>query len=229
MTEQASSGAAFELRSAYDPASRSISLKLTVGGGGLPAHARLALTSVIQLTPVSGEALRLVRRLASYHEFAIDNGPLAPGAEWHLGGLTPSHRPRHSNDGPVSAFVILPDESTVPVVVVSMRRIGDPAYSVQPTDAIKSASSPTAPAIVPFPTSVEIADETPITTTTAYLMGDHPVARQDTSGGDVRQGRFGGEAGGWADRRSGFHFDRGLACGGFADRGLSDLLSHGLS
>jgi hexosaminidase len=73
-----------------------------------PAGSRLALTSMIQL---DGPAR--VRREATYHEFTLDGAVLAD--------LTVGHTPRHANDGPLSAFLILPDGTTDPVAVAPMR------------------------------------------------------------------------------------------------------------
>jgi len=51
------------LRSQYDPATRTISLTLRVGAEGLPAGWRLAVTSIVQLTPAEGAGALLVDRL----------------------------------------------------------------------------------------------------------------------------------------------------------------------
>ena len=48
------------LRSAYDPAARSITLELLVADP-LPAGTRLALTSIVQLTPTPGSGAVLTR------------------------------------------------------------------------------------------------------------------------------------------------------------------------
>jgi hypothetical protein len=103
------------LRSVYDAAANTISIELVEGGHDLPTDSHLALTSVVQLTPPNGSAVRLVRRLASYHEFA-------DVATSGLTGLNLSHRPRHANDGPVSAFLIHPDGNTSALSVEPMRR-----------------------------------------------------------------------------------------------------------
>ena len=72
--------------------------------GQVPAGARLALTSLVVLSPH-------LHQIGTYHEFD-------PAA---IGALAVSHPPRHANDGPLSAFFILPDASTVPVDVAPMR------------------------------------------------------------------------------------------------------------
>lgn len=73
-----------------------------------PEGARLAITSLTVLTP------HLVQ-VGSYHE-------LDPGA---LADLQPSHPPRHANDGPLSAFLILADGSTEAVDVRPLETLVD--------------------------------------------------------------------------------------------------------
>lgn len=74
-----------------------------------PRGSRLAVTTLV---PLRGP--QLVRHEASYHEFALD------GRE--IRGLELGFAPRHANDGPTSAFVILPDGSTEALHVFPMRR-----------------------------------------------------------------------------------------------------------
>jgi len=94
-------GPVTRLESVWNPAAGTVDVTLH---GDVPDGARLALTSISQLSPAA-------TRLATYHEFDL---PLR-------GPLTPSHPPRHANDGPLSAFLILPDHSTAPVEVTPMR------------------------------------------------------------------------------------------------------------
>ena len=77
-----------------------ISLALS---GDVPAGARLAVTSQVAVAP------NLVQ-VGSYHE--LDPGRLRP--------LEVSHAPRHANDGPASAFLILADDTTVAVEVAPL-------------------------------------------------------------------------------------------------------------
>lgn len=72
--------------------------------GAVPAGARLALTSLIVLTPN-------LHQVGSYHEFD-------PSA---VTGLAVSHAPRHSNDAVRSAFWILADGSTEPIETTPLR------------------------------------------------------------------------------------------------------------
>jgi hexosaminidase len=90
-----------------------------------PAGARLALTSIVQLA-----GPELVHREGSYHEFAFAGRVLAD--------LAVGHRPRHANDGPLSAFLILPDGTTDPVHVAPMSSTTAPRTApviAEPLDA----------------------------------------------------------------------------------------------
>ena len=74
---------------------------------------RLALTSVVQLTPRTNGRTKLVARISGWHELAPADGfELPPGAVWDLDPLVCGHRPAHANDGPASAYVVLADGST---------------------------------------------------------------------------------------------------------------------
>ena len=57
------------LRSTFDPTTRSITLELELAEP-LAAGGRLALTSIVQLTPSADSGARLARQLASYHELS---------------------------------------------------------------------------------------------------------------------------------------------------------------
>jgi hexosaminidase len=87
-------------------------LRLVNGGRETLERFRLALTSVVQLTPAS-DAATLAARTSGYHELSPPAGlVLAPGDVWETGPLRCGHRPGHANDGPASSFVILADAST---------------------------------------------------------------------------------------------------------------------
>lgn len=87
------------LRSVWDGTTISLALD-----GPLPDGARLAVTSLIVLSPH-------LEQIGSYHELDVDA----------LTELTVSHPPRHANDGPLSAFLILPGGTTQPVDVEPLR------------------------------------------------------------------------------------------------------------
>ncbi len=190
MTEPKAANVPVVLRTSYDPGHRSISLELDVGERGVQGGSRLALTSIVQLTPpATATPSPLVRRLATYHEFAIGEDPVAADTTWSLVDLHVGHRPQHSNDGPVSAFVILPDDTTIPVAVEPMRRLGgapvpvDPSFEPPadpppdpPGDSRAPASN--APALVPFPVSVVVIDDTPSDQHNAHLADGPAPARQ---------------------------------------------------
>jgi hypothetical protein len=111
------------LRSVFDPTARSITLDVELSQP-LAAGGRLAVTSIVQLTPPADSAATLERQLASYHELATSQD-LSAGETWTIADLQLSHVPNHANDGPMSAFLIRPDDSISPVAVEAMRRSGD--------------------------------------------------------------------------------------------------------
>ena len=178
MTEPGSPDGSAVLRTSYDPARRSVSLELDVGPSGLPGGSRLALTSTVQLTPpAAATASPLVRRLATYHEFGIGGDPVAADTTWSLVDLHLSHRPHHSNDGPVSAFVILPDDTAIPIAVEPMRRLDTAPVPVdQPVDP--PAAAPNVPALVPFPVSFDVIDDAASDQHTAHLANGAAPARR---------------------------------------------------
>jgi hexosaminidase len=113
--------AALRLEAVYLPADDGpgrMRLRLVNTGRAPLAGFRLALTSVVQLTPEPRAPTRLVTRTSGYHELAPPaDFELPPGDVWDVGALVCGHRPDHANDGPASAFVILADGSTRPVRV----------------------------------------------------------------------------------------------------------------
>jgi len=144
------------LRSMFDPSTRSISLELALTET-LTTGGRLALTSIVQLTPGETSDAALIRRLASYHEFAPASD-LAPGSTWAVPGLSLSHVPSHANDGPVSAFLIHADNSTSPVDVEPMRRV-DVSDRAHERAADRSHGSPSTEwNLVPYPVSLNVED-----------------------------------------------------------------------
>jgi hexosaminidase len=93
-------------------------LRLVNAGRSPLAEFRLALTSVVLLTPAPGGRVELVAETAGYRELAPPPGfELVPGQVWDLGPLSCVYPAGHANDGPASAFVILADGSTRPVSV----------------------------------------------------------------------------------------------------------------
>ena len=90
------------LRSQYDAATRSISIELLTGQHGLPGGARLALTSIVQLTPPRQSPVQLSRQVGTYQEFRLGDLALGAGNGIMIPALQLSHRPRHSNDGPLT-------------------------------------------------------------------------------------------------------------------------------
>ena len=162
------------LRSTFDPSTATITLELVLSEA-LPPDARLALTSIVQLTPHATSTARLVRRLASYHELApFDHVP--SGETWSVAALRLSHVPNHANDGPVSAFLIHPDETTSPVEVEPMRRVGAGVSDQRhERDADRSHGSPSKEAnLVPYPVHLAVDDWTVAARSASLSAG--PVA-----------------------------------------------------
>lgn len=117
----------------FDAEAETISLTLTAGGTGLPAGFRLAVTSDIQLEPQDGSGVVLTERIATYHELAADPPvALVAGERWEIADLALSHQPNHANDGPSSAFLILPDGTTEATEFEPVRRVGSPPLVPHP-------------------------------------------------------------------------------------------------
>ena len=138
----------------FDPSTRSISLELALTES-LAAGERLALTSIVQLTPTETSDAEMIRRLASYHELAPSTD-LEPGSTWTAAGLSLSHVPNHANDGPVSAFLIHADNSTSPVTVEPMRRAGVSDQGHERAADRSHGSSSTEWNLVPYPVSMAL-------------------------------------------------------------------------
>ena len=163
------------LRSAFDPASRSIALEIDVTQP-IVAGSRLALTSIVQLTPTLPSTAQLVRRVSSYHELATPRA-LAPGDTWTVTCNEISHVPHHANDGPVSAFLIHPDETTSPVNVEPMRRLGDGVSDPGPSARDCSLDVPSNGwNMVPYPVAFDVVDPARRATTASFVDGPE-VAR----------------------------------------------------
>jgi len=168
------------LRSTFDPTTRLITLELDLSAS-LAAGSRMALTSIVQLTPSPGSAARLVRQLASYHELSPVRD-LVSGDTWTIADLQLSHSPNHANDGPVSAFLIHPDGSTSPVDVGPMRRAGDPQAGVSdPRQVLAGDRSHGVHGrnwnLVPYPVHSDEIDGAPSGLTSASFASGPDAAR----------------------------------------------------
>ena len=150
--------AVLTLRSAYQPDPRghgTISLRLENRGTDAVERFRLALTSVVKLDPGPDSGVRLAQRVSGYHELA--RSPelvLAPGEELVIAGLAVGHTPRHANDGPASAFVVLDDGSTIDVDVEPMTT----PEPTPPSSRGRGGSAPGVgrdPALVPWPAGID--------------------------------------------------------------------------
>lgn len=143
----------------YDAEAETISLTFVAGSTGLPGGAKLAVTSDIQLDPTAGSAAVLTARVAGYHEFVADP-PIALGAgeRWEITGLALGHQPNHANDGPASAFVILPDGSTEPVELGPMSSTAAPVQPGVGSVTVQLRDAPDQPRLVPYPQRLSVTD-----------------------------------------------------------------------
>jgi hexosaminidase len=145
------------LRSAYDrgaSAHGTVTLWLSNNGADAIERFRLALTSTVKLDPGPDGLVRLARQVSGYHELEPSRDlVLGSGEELVIAGLAVGHAPRHANDGPASAFVVLDDGSTRDVHVEPMtttetrtdsRR--DQRRTVRRTDG--------GPALIPWPATL---------------------------------------------------------------------------
>lgn len=167
------------LRSAFDPATDTIAIEVETDAP-LTAGTRLAITSIVQLAPGADSDARVVERVASYHELEPLPGSAALGAcRWVIAALAIGHRPKHANDGPVSAFLILPDATTALVDVTPMERTdaGDVPPPAGLADLGPSVDDPLAP-LVPYPSRVEVIGGARSERSVASLSSSSPaVAR----------------------------------------------------
>ena len=98
-----------------------------------PQSVRLAYTAITRIPPQTElVGARYLARTANYHEL----GPLdalvadAEGLIWQLTIPVLSHRPNHFTDGPSSAFLILPDNSTITIACAAF----EPSESIETAD-----------------------------------------------------------------------------------------------
>jgi hexosaminidase len=125
----------------------------------LPEGWRIALTSIVPLQPPP-ETARLVRRVATYHEIE-PAAPHSASPSWHVDGIGVGHRPRHANDGPTAAFVILPDGSTIDADLRPMERAGGTPSRTAPSPpsaaVTDAAAAPQVAALIPMPRDLRVA------------------------------------------------------------------------
>lgn len=128
------------LDTTYDPTlgrSGGFELRIANGSGTAVVAERLALTSIVPITPPPGSPVSIVRRVSVYHELSI-GGPIEVGAGGSsvVATVWCEFPPIHANDGPASAFLIHADDTTSPLAVAEMRRRpGDPASLAEVTAA----------------------------------------------------------------------------------------------
>lgn len=96
-----------------------VRLRLVNAGTETLSDFRIAFTSFVHLTPADDAPVDLRRRVGTYHELGAPEAfELRPGGVWDIGALECEYQLSHANDGPVRAFVIRADGSTVPVHTV---------------------------------------------------------------------------------------------------------------
>jgi hexosaminidase len=178
------------LRSRFDPGTQTVTLELQLSEA-LPPGARLALTSIVQLTPTASSGAQLTRRLASYHELAPPQA-LATGDVWTVPDLALSHVPNHANDGPVSAFLIDPDGTTSQVAVEPMRRAGGGDQRRQRVADHALGSPSTESNVVPYPVSLTV-DDAHAAARTAWFRAGPVSARAAWDAIAALDARLGGE------------------------------------
>ncbi|MET0324515.1 MAG: family 20 glycosylhydrolase [Ilumatobacteraceae bacterium] len=112
------------LESWFVPAAQgagSMRLRLVNAGREALAGFRLAFTTVVQLTIEPPAAL--VERTSGFHVVAPPSDlALGPGEVWTFAAAC-GHRPRHANDGPTGAYVVLDDGASVPVRTAPTGRV----------------------------------------------------------------------------------------------------------
>ncbi len=148
------------LHSAFNPGPpghETIDMRLENSGAGPVTQFRLALTCVLQLDPDPEGDVRLVRRVAGYHELAPAPGfVLGPGDELAITGLAVGHIPHHANDGPASAFVVLEDGSTLDVDIEPMTT-PEQTPGAPPGRGESVHRLCPGPALVPWPAAIDLS------------------------------------------------------------------------
>lgn len=158
-----SAATAFRLDSAFTPGSGGaggIALTLYNLGDRPIENFRLALTSLFRVktgSEITGG--KILEQISNYHVIAPPEGfRLERGAAWSISADQLSHPLTHYNFGPKSAYLILADDTLVPVAVTAMTlqgRAGAPRLKRQPRETLPADSAPLA--IVPFPSDANIS------------------------------------------------------------------------
>lgn len=169
-----------------DDGSKTGQIKLAlIGAPGqtLPKGTRLALTSLTRIPPnteLCGAVL--ARRVANYHEF-LPTDPLQAdeaGCLWRITIPALSSRPGHFTAGPSSAFLILPDQTTIPLICAPFEKQGEPYQPLPQRPAHGTQQAAVAGpqlGLLPMANHVAIdgwAGEAP----DAFLIDDDPMQAQ---------------------------------------------------
>lgn len=159
---------ALRLETEWTPAAdgRPLAYRITLGNRSETPLAgfRLAINGPARIDPKAVvEGGTLVARLSNHAEFAPPEGfVLEPGANWTLTVRGLSYPLRHWSDGAASAYVILEDDSAVPVAIAATVARGDNAplkrgAVVYPVPA----TVPVSVAVIPWPAEVAVSGRAP--------------------------------------------------------------------
>lgn len=105
------------------------------------------------------EGGRLLRRLSNHAEFAPPEGfVLQPGETWTMRVHGMSYHPKHWTDGANAGYVVLADNSTVPVSVAPTRAKGDNAALTRGAVVYRTPKvAPVSVSVVPWPSAVSVS------------------------------------------------------------------------
>jgi hexosaminidase len=120
----------------------------------LPAGTRLALWSAMLLEPTEASSVRVVERLAGHLVLEWHDTDAPVELPWTIAGLRSRFPARHANDGPETAWLVLPDGRTIDVDVEPSAAI-DPPTDGEPSIPRTDAETALV-AVVPHPAQVEI-------------------------------------------------------------------------
>lgn len=102
-----------------------MSLRLVNTGRSRLVGFVLAFDSVVQLDPAADASAVLVERTSGHHVLRPPAGlEVQPGAVWETGPLRCGHRPGHTNDGPVGAYLLTADGDTIAIRTAPTGRVG---------------------------------------------------------------------------------------------------------
>ncbi len=139
-------------------------LRLTNRGRTALRDFRLCLSGPARLAPQDAvEGARLTQRLSNFTELtALPGTSLAPGGVWEVTARSLSYPLRHWSDGATAAYLVLPDDSVLPVAVTPTARRDSNAPLRRGTR--RFPVPPVAPvpvSILPWPAEVAVSGQRP--------------------------------------------------------------------